>query len=97
MKRLLALLILLASCSGKPCDISSECGSGESCVASRCAALSCSDTWYAVDPASGQCTPLSGCADHATVASWKPCSDPCAGLGENACKAAPFCQATYTG
>jgi len=103
MKRLLpqlmlgSVLLFLGGCSSKPCDVSSDCGSAEACVAARCSALSCGDVWYAVDPSTGVCTPLSGCADHAVVGAWKPCDDPCAGLGENACKQAPFCQATYTG
>ena len=96
MKRLTFLLILLAGCN-KPCDVTSDCGNGESCVAAHCSALSCDDTWYAVDPSTGVCTPLSGCADHSTVGSWTPCSDPCAGLAENACKASSLCQASYTG
>ena len=96
MKRLALLIALLAGCSQKPCAVTSECGDGESCVAAHCAALSCSDTWYAVDPTTGSCTPLSGCVDHASVANWQPCSNPCAGLSESDCKQQPSCQATYT-
>ncbi|HEY1586988.1 MAG TPA: hypothetical protein VGH63_14940, partial [Polyangia bacterium] len=96
MKRLIPLLMILAGCN-KPCDVTSDCGDGESCVAAHCSALSCADTWYAVDPSTGQCTPLSGCTDHTAVGSWTPCSDPCAGLSENACKTDAFCQASYTG
>jgi hypothetical protein len=95
MKRLAFLLILTAGCSHKPCAVTSECGNGEACVAAHCQALSCSDTWSATDPATGICTPLSGCADHSTVASWQPCDDPCAGLGERDCKAQSVCQSTY--
>ncbi len=96
MKRLIPLLMLLAGCN-KPCDVTSDCDNGESCVAAHCSALSCDDTWYAVDPSTGLCTPLSGCTDHTAVGSWAPCSDPCAGLPENSCKANAFCQASYTG
>lgn len=50
---------------------------------------------FAIDPATGVCTPIAGATDRGTIAGWQPCSDPCAGLAERACKAAPFCQATY--
>ncbi len=96
MKRLTLLIALVAGCSGKPCAVTSECGSGEACVAAHCAALSCSDTTFVVDPSTGACTPVSGCVDHSAVDGWKSCSDPCAGLGESACKQQPSCQATYT-
>src|SRR5689334_7840435 len=95
MKRLALLIALVAGCSGKPCATTSECGSGEVCAAAHCAALSCDTIWYATDPATGLCTPLSGCVDPSSVAGWAPCSDPCAGLGENACLKDQRCQATY--
>ena len=50
---------------------------------------------FAIDPASGVCTPIASGTDRSAVAGWQTCSDPCAGLGERACKAAPFCQGTY--
>ena len=96
MKRLAFLIALVAGCSHKPCAVTSECGNGEACVAAQCAALSCSDTLSLVDPATGICTPVLGCIDHGTIAGWASCADPCAGLGESACKTQPRCQATYT-
>ncbi len=51
------------------------------------------DVVFAIDPTTGVCTPLSG--DRSIINGWQTCSDPCAGLSERACKAAPFCQATY--
>ncbi|MCU1276920.1 MAG: hypothetical protein JWM53_466, partial [bacterium] len=96
MKRLAFLIALVAGCSQKPCAVTSECGNGEACVAAHCQALSCSDTVAAVNPATGSCTPLSGCVDHGAVEGWPSCDDPCAGLGESACKTQPACQATYT-
>lgn len=98
MKRLAFLILLVgAGCSHKPCATTSECGNGEVCAAAHCSALSCNDIWYATDPATGACTPLSGCVDPASVAGWAPCTDPCAGLGENACLQDQRCQATYAG
>ena len=52
-------------------------------------------TWFAINPQTGVCTPLSGSVDHASVGSWQSCSDPCAGLDVRACKSDPRCQATY--
>ena len=52
------------------------------------------DLFFAIDPTTGVCTPLSG--DRHAVPGWQSCSDPCKDLTERACKAAPFCQATYT-
>ncbi len=50
---------------------------------------------FAIDPTTGVCTPISSATDRGTVANWQTCDDPCNGLAERACKAAPFCQATY--
>jgi hypothetical protein len=94
MKRLAFLIALVAGCSNKPCAVTSECGSGEACVAARCQALSCSEVYWATDPATGVCTPMSACADHAVVGDWQACSDPCANLGEHDCMRAATCQVT---
>lgn len=48
---------------------------------------------FAVDPLTGICTPVSA-ADRDAVAGWQPCNDPCAALGERACKSDTRCQLT---
>jgi hypothetical protein len=62
-------------------------------ITAGCSRSNNTSEWFAIDPATGQCTPLSG--DRSSVAGWQSCSDPCAGLDERACMRAPFCQATY--
>ena len=52
-------------------------------------------TWFAINPQTGVCTPMPGSVDHASVANWQSCSDPCAGLDVRSCKSDPRCQATY--
>jgi hypothetical protein len=100
MKRFgLACLFLFTGCGNKPCDTTNQCGSGEACVtggaAAHCQALSCSDTWFAIDPSDGTCRPLPGCNNKDDVRSWTACDDPCVKLGENACIADPRCQPAY--
>jgi hypothetical protein len=93
---LLLQVAVWAGCSGQPCESSSECGSDELCgVGARCQALSCSETYYAIDPADGSCRPLPGCGNREDVRGWKRCDDPCAALGEYACISDPRCQPAY--
>lgn len=89
-------LVLLSGCTKTPCTTSSECGSGESCVAAQCSALSCDGVYYAVDPTSGQCTPLAPCGNSEEVRGWLPCDNPCAGKSENACILDSRCQPAYS-
>jgi hypothetical protein len=92
----LSIAFYVAGCSGKPCQTSNDCGAQEQCVSAHCAALSCSSTWFAVDPSSGQCRPLPGCGNRDDVRGWATCSDPCSGLGEFACIGDPRCQPAYS-
>src|SRR6476620_4183994 len=100
MKRLALVvsswLVLLSGCTKTPCVTSSECGSSESCVASRCSALSCDSVYFAVDPATGQCTPLSPCGNSDEVRSWMPCDIPGSGKTENQCISDARCQPAYS-
>ena len=97
MKRFgLAFALMLVGCANKPCDTTSQCGSGEVCAAAHCQAVSCSGTYYAVDPSDGTCRPLPACGNRSDVSGWKSCDDPCATQGENGCIADPRCQPAYT-
>jgi hypothetical protein len=100
MKRLALVvgswLVLLSGCTKTPCVTSSECGSSEQCVAAQCSALSCDSVYFAVDPATGQCTPLAPCGNSDEVRSWVPCDNPCAGKSENQCISDSRCQPAYT-
>lgn len=85
----------LGGCN-KPCESTSQCGASEMCVASLCEELSCDKTIFAVNPASGVCTPLSGCYLTAEQLAWKSCAaDPCAELDENSCVSDSRCQPAY--
>ena len=99
MKRLALVvgswLVLLSGCTKTPCVTSSECGSSEQCVAAQCSALSCDSVYFAVDPATGQCTPLAPCGNSDEVRSWMPCDNPCAGKSENQCITDGRCQPAY--
>jgi hypothetical protein len=90
------VLFQAAGCSNRTCETSSQCGSGEVCgAASTCQAISCSDTYYAVDPADGRCRPLPACGNRAEVRNWTACADPCATLAENDCIGDIRCQPGY--
>ncbi len=99
MNRLLATLpiLLFVGCAGgPPCQTSNECGATDTCVAAHCQALSCDATWYAVDPATGQCRPLPGCGNRDDVRGWKSCDNPCVNVDENHCIADSRCQPVYS-
>jgi hypothetical protein len=89
--------MLVAGCSSKPCATSNDCGSGEVCAAERCQALSCEQTFSAIDPADGKCKPIGACAVDDSTRGWTTCADPCLGLGEFACVKDPRCQPVYVG
>lgn len=80
----------------KPCATSGDCGADGMCVASRCEQLSCDRTIFAIDPATGVCTPLSGCFLTTDQLTWQSCADdPCVGQGETACVGDARCQPVY--
>jgi len=54
-------------------------------------------TQFAIDPATGICTPLASGVDRALVAGWQSCDNPCAGLEERACRSDLRCQVTLRG
>jgi hypothetical protein len=85
----------LAGCTAKPCNTTSQCGSGEVCAAATCQALSCSSVYYAIDPSDGSCRPLPACGNRDDVRGWALCNDPCTGMAENDCIADPRCQPAY--
>ncbi len=96
MKRLgLAYAMLMIGCANKPCETTSQCGSGEVCAAATCQALSCSSTYFAVDPSNGNCRPLPACGNRDDVRGWASCDDPCRSQGENSCIADVRCQPSY--
>ncbi len=92
----LALFTLLAGCSTKPCETSSQCGGGQVCAEQRCQLLSCDKVWYANDPSTGDCRPLPACDNREDVRDWTSCNDPCTGLNEKGCIADPRCQPAYS-
>ena len=97
LSRLVPILALLAGCTNaaKPCQTSNDCSAAEVCAAARCQALSCSDTWYAIDPSDGTCRPLPACGNKEEVRAWVACADPCQGLDENSCIFDKRCQPAY--
>ena len=94
---LYALMLAAAGCGGvgKTCATSAECGDAEVCLSAHCAALSCGQTWYAVDPSTGSCRPLPACGNSLEVRAWASCGDPCGALGEYSCVGDPRCQPVY--
>jgi hypothetical protein len=86
----------LAGCN-KPCAATADCNGGDVCVATVCRSISCEETIFARDPATGACTPLSGCFLTDAQRGWQTCQeDPCAGLAESACLSDTRCQPTYS-
>lgn len=80
----------------RPCDSTSQCGDSEMCVASTCQALTCERTIFARNPATGECTPLSGCFLTEEQRTWLSCDeDPCAGREETSCISDSRCQPFY--
>ena len=82
---------------GTPCETTAQCGDDGMCVAALCQPLACEKTVFAVDPASGECVPLSGCFMTEAQRGWHTCSDdPCLGRDEATCLTDSRCQPVYS-
>ena len=87
----------LAGCGGNTvCRTSSECGSTEACVSNLCQAISCGQSYFAVDPSSGECEPVAGCGNDLSVRGWLSCQDPCESLSEAECAGDGRCEPGYS-
>src|SRR5262245_9227865 len=94
---LLAALGSLAGCNtDKNCQTTTECGGGQVCANQKCQALSCDQTYSAIDPSDGSCRPLPACGNRDDVRTWVSCTDPCAALDEFACIGDKRCQPVYS-
>lgn len=87
--------VWLVGCD-KPCETTAQCGEDGMCVAALCQPLVCEKTIFALDPASGECVPLSGCFLTDAQRDWHTCNDdPCLSQSEDSCIRDARCQPVY--
>ena len=93
---LLGLAMAALQGCDQPCASTSDCSTGEVCVAALCKAVACERAIFATDPQSGQCVALSGCFLTEAQRSWQTCDqDPCQGRDEQSCVEDVRCQPAY--